>query len=63
MADNRKSSPASWMLKRLDQVKIIQKGDNVTVVIPKDIHWALAGLLVDEALLRAGLHPNQLRGN
>ena len=48
------------MLKRLPEIQVVRKGDEVTVIVPKDIHWSIVGMLIDAALIRAGLHPKQL---
>jgi hypothetical protein len=59
--NHTESPPREPWLRRLHEVKVKREGDEVIVIIPKDIHWAEAGLLVDEALRRAGLHPDQLQ--
>lgn len=52
-------TPPPWILRRLPEVQVIRKGDEVTVIVPKDLHCALVGILIEEALRRAGLHPSQ----
>lgn len=60
-AMKEKALLASWLMARVDDIKVIRKGDEVTVIVPDDLKSLSVGLLINEALIRAGLHPNQVQ--
>jgi hypothetical protein len=48
-------------LERLNEVKVLREADEVKVIVPSDLKFWEVGILIDEALRRACLHPNQLK--